>query len=374
VSVSLRGNLQDFGIADVFQLIGQQRKTGVLEFSGEAGQVQLRFDRGAVVSAAPVGARAEEALGEMLVRCGRLTREQVELLVPECEASAQTVPRLAVARGWLTHAELERIEDLLTRETFFEVLRWERGAFDFRSQPVEHGRRFESLLGAEQILMDGLRMVDEWHSFAELVPSEDAVFQRQAGFEEYRQRSQLESSQGEAAERVYQLVDGRIPVRRIVDLSLLGSFDAVRLLADMRRCGVIEPLDGAALQALRSLPRLRPTLGLGFGLRVLAATLPLALLAGVAVFAALREPAPPAVAGAFELRREALADVRAAYRSRGARHALEAHRFAAGRWPDSLAQLERSGFVPRGALAAEGAPAYYFAVRKDGAVLLAPER
>ena len=28
VAVALRGNLKDFGIADVFQLIGQQRKTG----------------------------------------------------------------------------------------------------------------------------------------------------------------------------------------------------------------------------------------------------------------------------------------------------------------------------------------------------------
>jgi hypothetical protein len=34
VSVALRGNLRDFGISEVFQLIGQQRKTGVLEIAG----------------------------------------------------------------------------------------------------------------------------------------------------------------------------------------------------------------------------------------------------------------------------------------------------------------------------------------------------
>jgi hypothetical protein len=33
VSVGLSGNLRDFGIADVFQLIGQQRKTGVLDLT-----------------------------------------------------------------------------------------------------------------------------------------------------------------------------------------------------------------------------------------------------------------------------------------------------------------------------------------------------
>jgi len=33
VSVALHGNLRDFGIGEVFQLIGQQQKTGVLEVS-----------------------------------------------------------------------------------------------------------------------------------------------------------------------------------------------------------------------------------------------------------------------------------------------------------------------------------------------------
>ncbi len=44
MSVALRGNLQDFGIADIFQLIGQQRKTGILEFKDGQESVQLRFD------------------------------------------------------------------------------------------------------------------------------------------------------------------------------------------------------------------------------------------------------------------------------------------------------------------------------------------
>ena len=62
MTVALSGSLRDFGIADVFQLIGQQRKTGVLEFTSDAGDgVQLRFDRGNVVSAAPVADRADEA-------------------------------------------------------------------------------------------------------------------------------------------------------------------------------------------------------------------------------------------------------------------------------------------------------------------------
>ena len=68
MSAALHGNLKDFGIAEVFQLIGQQRKTGLLEISGEGECVQLAFDEGAVVWASPVGPTEFAVLGERLVR------------------------------------------------------------------------------------------------------------------------------------------------------------------------------------------------------------------------------------------------------------------------------------------------------------------
>ena len=374
MGVALRGNLEDFGIADVFQLIGQQRKTGVLEFTGEMGHVQLRFDRGMVVSAAPVGERAEEALAEMLVRCGLLTREQADHLVPECDASAQTVPRLAVARELIGREDLERIEDLLTRETFFEVLRWERGAFDFRAVPVDHSRRIESLLGAEQILMDGLRMIDEWHSFSALVP-QDTVFQRSAGFEEYLARTRLGGEQVEASECVYQLVDGRISVRRIVDLSLLGSFDAVRLLADLRKAEVIEPVDEAMLARLKARASSGVQLERGQAVGWTLGLVCVAVLAAVSFFAgqgvSIGEPAAP---HGSALRREAMQSLRADYSARRVRHAVETHRFVTGRWPGQIGELESGGTLPPGSLAGAGARPYYYEQRDDGVLLLAPER
>ena len=44
MGVALRGNLDDFGIAEVFQLIGQQRKTGILVISGNGPDVRLAFE------------------------------------------------------------------------------------------------------------------------------------------------------------------------------------------------------------------------------------------------------------------------------------------------------------------------------------------
>ena len=97
--------------------------------------------------------------------------------------------------------------------------------------------------GAAQILMDGLRRVDEWQRFAELVPSEDLVFERIAGFEAFRDRQDTPMGRRlEHAKRVYGIVDGRLRVRRVIDLSRLGSFDATRALAALCEANVIAPL------------------------------------------------------------------------------------------------------------------------------------
>jgi hypothetical protein len=366
VSVALRGNLEDFGIADVFQLIGQQRKTGLLELRSEAGHVELRFDRGAVVSAAPVRGGPHEALGEMLVRCGLLDAERLAELRGESEASAWSAPVLAVERGWLDAGTLEQIEDLLTRETLFAILRWRSGAFDFRAQPVEHARAVEALHGAEQILMDGLRMLDEWQSFAGHVPSEALVFERSGDLERWRAEAGAAALPAAVIERVYGLVDGRANVREVIDRSRLGTFDAVRALAELRRTGVIATAERAAAPAAarERAPRRRT----GVARAAFATAFPLLLLA-LAAASALRAPPGPSLPG-FPIERRPWDSARADHAARGLRHAVASERFATGRWPSALPSGARA---PSAMAGAQGRP-YYYALRDEGAVLLAPER
>ncbi len=170
MAVALHGNLKDFGLAEVFQLIGQQRKTGLLEIAGRGLKMRLAFADGNVVWAQPAASGEHTALGEMLVRSGLLTRESLDEALRESEGSARPLPGLLASSGSVSEHDLEATLDLLTQETIFEVLRWSQGSFHFSAQAVPHDRPPEKLLAAEQILMDGLRMVDEWRTFAEHVP------------------------------------------------------------------------------------------------------------------------------------------------------------------------------------------------------------
>jgi len=373
MAASLRGDLKDFGIADVFQLIGQQRKTGVLEFSGEDKRIQILFDKGAVVSAAPVGSWPEAAFGEMLNRCGLLSRDRVDELRRECGASARTLSGVATARGWLGEDELRKIEELLTRDTIFLVLRWTSGSFNFTATEIEHNRSADSLLGAEQILMDGLRMVDEWQSFAALVPADDTVFRRLLSFDEYSERcSGKTPGQLANAERIFELVDGRLSVRRIIDLSMRGTFDSVRALAELHQSNIIETVEIESLAPSSEVDPKEARQSLPVGL--LAAIGSLALLAAVTVLIQLRSGAgdPP---DAFSIQRPpALELARAIHEKHRVRHALETYWFTHGHWPTNLAELADDGFLSHRELASGDGHPYYFSSRGNGAWLLAPDR
>jgi hypothetical protein len=373
VSVGLSGNLRDFGIADVFQLIGQQRKTGVLELSRGKRRIQLVFDRGGVVMAFPAAARDgdPDPLGDMMVRCGVLSRERVARATGARRASAQPFARAVVDRGWLDASQVACVEDLLTRDTIFEVLRWNSGSFDFRAQSVSHERDAGTLLGAEQILMDGLRMVDEWQSFAAQISSRDAVFEVCGDFEAYRDRAgTISADQLEAARTVFSLVDGRRPAHRIVDLSRLGTFDGTRILAELRSAEVIQPVRAVRSLRLHARSMRQGASGLAGGIGSLAATaLCLAALIGAVIAVRAREPqpAPP------RIERQSLAWLREAYATRHLRNAVDAYHLAEGHWPATLERVARRGFVSEEALAAPQGRPYYSSNRDDGVVLLAPE-
>ncbi|MCH2184681.1 DUF4388 domain-containing protein [Myxococcota bacterium] len=371
--VALHGNLKDFGIADVFQLIGQQRKTGLLRIEGDSGSVVLAFDQGSVVWASPASDWPLLPLGEAMVRCGWLPPVRLETVLSESRRSARSLSAILIEYGEVSASQIDEAEDLLTRETIFNVMRWEDGVFHFTAQPVDHPKSPDALLAAEQILMEGLRWVDEWPTFCEAVPREEIVFRRVSTNEHADLKETRETSQPASWQRILDLVNGRSSARRIIDLSRLGTFEGTRILAELRRSGLVEPVERT--QSSMSRERLRSVAApLAEAARyTLLSILPLALLAGVAGLA-VQNTAVWTASGSAHIRPPPLEGMTARFRSRRLQNALEASRYVTGEVPRDLRDPRAWGPIRRLALTPQDVGDYYYARKNDGVILLAPER
>ena len=133
--MSLQGVLADFGLADVFQLIFQQRKSGTLEVTREGQVIAVDFFEGAVHAAAPASDRPDHALGEFLVQSGALSEPTLEQAFRQQARTLEPLRQVLDSSGQLSRTDFDEVEALLTRETLFGLFGWEDGSFRFRAQP-----------------------------------------------------------------------------------------------------------------------------------------------------------------------------------------------------------------------------------------------
>src|SRR5437870_3357732 len=104
--MALEGTLKDFSLADIFQLIGLQRKTGVLTLRSKDDTVTVTFLDGKVVGADSLNRRLENRLGAVLMRTGTINQEQLNRAL---EIQKETLQRLGFI---LTHYGIISVQKL----------------------------------------------------------------------------------------------------------------------------------------------------------------------------------------------------------------------------------------------------------------------
>jgi hypothetical protein len=331
--MSLEGVLSDFGVGEIFQLIGQQRKTGVLEVRSADRTVEVSFVEGQVLRARPAESRPDAALGAFLLRTGVLAEADLAEARREQDETLDRLEEVLLRQERARKDELEQIAQLLTEETIFELFLWDEGRFAFRPEEEFDERIGDRLRGSEGVLLDALRMRDEWARIENVLPDFEGIPSPCAGMEVFaRQRTELEEAAslgGEALERLYTLADGRLTIRRVIDLSRLGTFEGARGVTALISQRLLRVERKDPVVEVEEKPRQSPLP------RLLAPFASLALLP-VAI-ALLAVPAPEA--GTYPLGYDVLEETRSLDDHQRLRAALEIARWQQGRYPDSLAAL-----------------------------------
>ncbi len=380
--MALEGTIRDFGLPDIFQLIGLQRKTGILTLKNEKDQVTVAFENGMVVAADSSTKRLEDRLGNVLVKQGKLTNERLADALSTQKATLQRLGHVLVTQNAITEKDLKEAITVQISQLVFKVFRWRDGEYHFApTDTVDYDRENFAPMSADFILMEGIRMVDEWPIIEKKIPSMDIVFRTAvdpgtievavtdaAGGEVKAAASasnKIRLSRDE--ERVFRKVDGTRTVQAIVDSSGLSEFDTCRILFDLLNRNLISTVGRGAKVAETSRRDAVVSSTPGYVLAAAAA-----LLALVGISARATKPfavlgMPPYLQSAHDRLLDGVRYSRLERLDRG----VLAYHLAKGTTPSTLAEVVERKLVDRSYLKDPWARPYHYALTATGYLLSA---
>ena len=172
----LKGDLQDFSLPDLFQLIHFGKKNGTLVIANGDAMGYVCFRNGNVFFATHNWKKSP--LGQRLVEAGMVAQEQIDeaLKLQETTHKGQRVGNILVELGYLSRESLEVFVEEQIRDAVFNLLRWKEGDFDFDPDQIFPEEDIGLSMRTEDLIMEGSRRLDEWFKIEKKVPSLDSVF------------------------------------------------------------------------------------------------------------------------------------------------------------------------------------------------------
>jgi uncharacterized protein DUF4388 len=239
--MALRGTLRDFSLGEILQLIGFQRKTGVLTIEGTEDTVTISFVDGMVVAADSLKRQLENRLGTLLVRARKLDPAALAGALDEGRRTRQRLGDVLLKKKLISSEDIREALRTQILNLIYRLFRWEDGRYYFSQESnVDYDRENFRPVPTENILMESARMIDEWPLIQKKITSLDMVFRKAEGTESLRLVSEEAPAKPAGALVVspveallWDLVDGRKTVNEITESTFLSDFDVVKALDQM---------------------------------------------------------------------------------------------------------------------------------------------
>ncbi len=244
----MQGSLQDFGVAEILQLLGTQNKTGVLMVVLRDMIYQIHFQSGRVTYALSDQQNLHETILSWLLRAEIITKGIYDEALTTSSRTLVTVSNVLTEQFGISEDLIKNISTIITSETVFRLLREKRGEYAFETDEDILFAPFIEPLETEMLLMDGVRMVDEWPSIRKIINSYSMTFSRKIPFaknlsleqEQALTVRQKKLRKDEIIMAVYDQIRDGLMVEDLIYRSMIGEFETCKSLKTLIEEGIIE--------------------------------------------------------------------------------------------------------------------------------------
>lgn len=233
----LSGELKDFSLADVLQLLLQQRKTGILALARGREKAELHVTLGNLTGVRVNGETPEAKVKDILIETGRVAKSEMSDLEAVSRDMDRPLMATLASKGYLKDDERKEWLQIITEDMVCELFGWIEGRYEFNaSQKPPAAAQLN--LSTEFACMEGMRRIDEWPRLREALPDAKVVF-----------RPTGRPFGGDALSWDYMvlgLVDARRSVAQIARQVPFGAFRLSECVVNLWHGGYIAPVKAAS--------------------------------------------------------------------------------------------------------------------------------
>jgi hypothetical protein len=230
--MALRGNLRDFTITQLLNLINLAGKTGTLIVDGPNEQAQISF-RDGKLAYARIGSE-DNRLATILHRANKLTANQYRAILERAgHMSDKELGLLLISAGYVTQEDI-----LLNLQAYFtDIVRrlftWVEGIFRFENDMLPPDDRINVRLDLENIIIEGSRQLREWEQLQDEIPSLDMALK-------FTERPLTNINLSVEEWRVVKYINPKNTMRQIANACKMNELEIRRIVYGLLQAGLVE--------------------------------------------------------------------------------------------------------------------------------------
>ena len=250
--MALRGNLRDFTVTQLLNLINLANKTGTLVVEGPNEIAKVAFREGKLAFA-QIG-QEDASLAMVLHRARKLNASQVKAIQMRTDhMSDKELGLLLINAGYVSQDDILTNLQLYFTDVIRRLFTWVEGFFRFENELMPPDDRITVRLDLENLIIEGARQLREWEQLQDEIPSLDMAlkFTDRPGANIRNVNLSVEEW------RVVSYINPKNTIKQIANANKMNELEIRRIVYGLLQAGLVEiirPAGARVIPAVRSFP------------------------------------------------------------------------------------------------------------------------
>ena len=233
--MALKGNLKEFSLTQLLNLISLSNKTGTLIVEGRSEAARVYFREGKLAYAQ--FSQEDNSLASILHKTNRLSSAQYQGIKEKTrEMGDKELGLLLINANYFSQQDILASLQSYFTEVLNRLFTWMEGIFQFESNLTPPDDRITVKVGLENIILEGSRQLKEWEYLQDEIPSLEMAIK----FVE-RPGTNLRNIHLTKEEwKVISFVNPKNTMRQIANANHLSEFEIRRIVFSLLQAGLIE--------------------------------------------------------------------------------------------------------------------------------------